>query len=132
MKSSANQISPISRRREIRSRVANYLPTGWDPERLKDPFRTGRLRAEYAVNSGAYARCNAGMRGVSVPRSDAPLVALRTGRIGGLETGPTPIEPVLKSHVNAVLTGSRIFTENLPLGTMVWYFALRSDRRRGF
>jgi hypothetical protein len=62
MNSSANQISPVSHRREVISRVPNFFP---NRQVLPKHFLENPVRAasgcEYAVNGPGYARRKAGL-----------------------------------------------------------------------
>jgi hypothetical protein len=62
MNSSANQISPVSHRREVISRVPNFFPNRRVlPKHFwKIPSRTASA-CEYAVNGAVYARRKAGL-----------------------------------------------------------------------
>jgi hypothetical protein len=60
MNSSANQISPVSHRRDVISRMVIFFRTGrFSQNALENPVRAASGR-EYAVNGPVYARRKAG------------------------------------------------------------------------
>jgi hypothetical protein len=89
MNSSANQISPISRHRDVPSRVTDFLLTGRSPKVPRNapwksvreiPSRTAATGPEYAVNGKVYARSNAQHAALAQPAPAPPLVELRKMR----------------------------------------------------
>jgi len=60
MNSSANQTSPITIAAKYRRAWLIFPNRQVLPEALESPYRTGRLRREYAVNGPVYARRKAG------------------------------------------------------------------------
>src|ERR1700744_2047090 len=86
MNSSANQISPISRHRDVPSRVTDLFVNRQVPQgaakctleiRPGNPFPDRRLGAEYAVNGEVYARSNARHAAWAPVPPAPPLVELR-------------------------------------------------------
>src|SRR6266404_6240073 len=86
MNSSANQISPVSHRREVISRLAIFFLTGrFSQNVLENPVRAAS-GCEYAVNGPVYARRKAGQR-ARQREAASPLVELPeriTGRFDDL------------------------------------------------
>src|SRR5258706_8139850 len=83
MNSSANQISPVSHRREVISRLDIFFLTGrFSQNTLENPVRAASCR-EYAVNGPVYARRKAGQ--AARQREAAwPLVELPEHRMGSV------------------------------------------------
>jgi hypothetical protein len=86
MNSSANQISPISRHRDVASRVTGLSVNRQVPQvaskctleiRPGNPFRTAASGPEYAVNGKVYARSNAQHAAQAPVPPAPPLVELR-------------------------------------------------------
>jgi hypothetical protein len=92
MNSSANQISPVSQRREISSRLAHFSNQQVLAGRLPITLpRTAASGPEYAVNGGGYARRKAWAC------SDGRLTVGRTiqaNQTGGRDRPPNPTESI--------------------------------------
>src|SRR5450631_3669103 len=132
MNSSANQISPISHRRDVPSRVAKFLPT-WQV--FPDAFGKSRPRPPPAGNMPSTA-CftQGGMLGIgpSERLADSPIVELHKRPINRFAGGcRRPRRAAWKAAINGVSTQSCVFTKNLRLRPMLGYFALGSDRSLG-
>jgi hypothetical protein len=135
MNSSANQISPISHRREALSRPAEFLPT-WQvfPDALV-PRCLGKPRPRPAAsgrNMPSTARITqGGMLGIGQSErvADSPIVEWHLRPINRFAGGCRwPRRAVLKAAINGVSRQSGIFTKNLRLRPMLGRFASGSDR----
>jgi hypothetical protein len=89
MNSSANQTSPVSRQRDVPSRVTDFLLTGRSPKVPQNATwksvreiasRTAASKPEYAFNGKVYARSNAQHAALAPTPPAPPLVELRKMR----------------------------------------------------
>jgi hypothetical protein len=130
MNSSANQISPISHRREALSRLAEFLPTRQVfPDTSGSPV-PGRPPPAGNMPSTAWVT-QGGMLGIgqSDRDADSPIVEWHRppmNRFAG--GGRWSRRAARKAAINGVSTQSGIFTKNLRLRPMLGRFASGSDR----
>jgi hypothetical protein len=117
--------------------VANFPEPAGFPDALEIPSRTGRLRAEYAVNGSVYARRKAGHRlGPARARighwpNGAKVKFTASPGIWRLIQPRVPRGSNQKAAINGVLTQFYVFMKYLRLGSIMTRFALRSDRSLG-